>query len=44
MSNDHVTKPDASAFDDMHLLWKVFWVFAGALLILFWAAVLLGGL
>ncbi|WP_435175006.1 hypothetical protein [Halorussus sp. AFM4] len=43
MSNDHVTKPDASAFDDMHVAWKAFWLLAAAFLLLFWGAVLLGG-
>ena len=42
MSNDHVTKPNPSAFDDMHLVWKLFWVVVGGFLLSFWAAVLFG--
>ncbi|WP_256478445.1 hypothetical protein [Halorussus limi] len=42
MSNDHVTKPDAGAFDGMHLVWKAFWLLFGVLFVLFWTAVLLG--
>ena len=41
MSNDHVTKPNVSAFDDMHPVWKLFWLLAGVLLVAFWGAVLL---
>lgn len=40
MSNDHVSKPDVTAFDDMHLVWKVFWASLGVLLLLFWGTVL----
>ncbi|WP_267905100.1 hypothetical protein [Halorussus halophilus] len=44
MSNDHVTKPNASAFDEMHLVWKLFWVAFGGFFVLFWSAVFLGAL
>ncbi|WP_276301778.1 hypothetical protein [Halorussus lipolyticus] len=42
MSNGHVTKPNPSAFDDMHLVRKLFWVVVGAFLVLFWTTVLFG--
>jgi hypothetical protein len=41
MGNDHVSKPNETAFDDMHLVWKIFRVGLGVLLLLFWGAILL---
>ncbi|MFH5798956.1 hypothetical protein [Haladaptatus sp. CMAA 1911] len=41
MGNDHVSKPNVTAFDDMHLVWKLFWAGLGVLLLLFWGAILL---
>lgn len=41
MSNDHVTKPDATAFDEMHPVWKLVWIGVGLLCAVFWLSVLM---
>lgn len=41
MGNDHVSKPNPSAFDEMHLLWKIFWVVFGLFMLVFWGSLAL---